>query len=191
MSRRQGLRTTNSRVTGRQTGGARSTWKSGVWHPVQRTRRSPLTGGTIGRQTSRAVCSVRSATSLYHPLAVLTLQCILHRHSGFRLRTPLGLKMHLRGGFIFVERHRLDAHVHRQQIRALGKVRHHTLANGFLVLHVFLAAGEQNEAQGGCDDGRTNHISIIAAVRFGWVSQAGVEFCRIPGDARERCGLGP
>jgi hypothetical protein len=111
---------------------------------------------------------IGSCFALDHPLAVLALQNILHGHSGGRRAISLGLKVHLRGGFVLLKRDGTDADVHGQQIGTLRQVGHDTLPHGVLVLDVFITAGKQNHAQGsGRDEGGTNHISIIAAEGLG------------------------
>jgi hypothetical protein len=165
MSRRQGLRSSNCWMAGRQTLSAHTAGKSCVRHSIQRTGRISLTGRLRRRQPARAMRRVGARPAFHHPLAVLVFQRILHGHSRGRRRITFSLKMHLRGGFVCMERDRLDAHIHREQIRALGEIRHDTLAYGFLALDVVFATGKQKDARRGCDESRTNHISIIAAAR--------------------------
>jgi hypothetical protein len=152
MSRRQGLRASNGRMAGRQS--LRRPWRTEARHSIQ------LPGRCLARGRAVSVRRVRARSSFHHPLAALALQHILHRHSGRRRVISLGLKVYLRGGFVFTKSHGTDAHIHRHQIRTLRQVGHDALSNGLLVLDIFLTARQQNDAHGGGhDESRTNHIS--------------------------------
>ena len=86
-----------------------------------------------------------TGAALDRPFISFALQHILHVHAGARRAIAFRLKVHGGRGFIFLKRDGSDAHIHRQEIGALGQVIYYSLPDRLLVVDTLAAADEPRD----------------------------------------------
>lgn len=95
-----------------------------------------MTGHALVRVATRYA---RTAAAFHFPTISFSFQNVFHLHPIIG-RPVFGPERHNGVGFIFAERYGPDAHVHRDQIRALGQVVDDALPYGLGILDILAAA---------------------------------------------------